>query len=1211
MVERGEHEVVNMVVAAAQAMRGIEPVPGEVEAAQLSAVRSALDAMASGHARPGGLDGLPRDEVAQLEARMIALYERAAALAVALGELGPADRWLVEAERLARDEGHRAALAAGRRSQERFRALVHGRMLIADGRERAARAIWRKLAEARTRQGDVDPIARAAIEELEAPRALRPSDHMPTLSRVNGIGAGFYGRRKIWPDRSYATMHCISVLWIPIFPLSGWRVRDADGGYHILAREPLPRWAQRARWVIPLAVALVIAAYATGSYLTDPTRLAGQRWDAALALAQGGEAEAALRRLDDELARDGAQVDRDRAERAGAEIMRLAVAGVPRPFTAGALDPAIRVVRRYQALPARVRDGAAQAAILAAIEGWVQALDGAADTAEARLVLLRAAAEIAPVDRRTKIGEQLTAARIALASARHDDWPLDALALLVESHGAPDRAAIAAADPILARLVASPSLLLDAGDDLDAWLAATGDGATKSRVIAQRKAAQDGRSATEAAGVGPAELAGMAAARPWDQYVQLQLARGEASAGKLDAAAARLARLGPPGLLIRDARFVLAQLTAAQGKLEAADAMLSSLLTGRLSRYSAASVALAAAFKQAQDRVKHRLDTGDVPQDLQQRVQSAGEAERRDLITTWIDQEMKADPELSAARAKYQALADVVPAALASGSIKLRRAQAMSGPARNAVLQDAERVLLAIRGEAEGQPEFRLALGETYARLGKTAESEAEFGAVLKDGSPALRLSVALVYRGLGNTARAAQICEQVFAAGSGEDKQRAAGLRGRIALDRGREDEAEGWLRKAGDSPHVTASLLEIEAFRLARTGKTAECAARFAEIARRHLATAGSTRGGGYNNAAVAYEQGFDCSGDPEALRAAERALEAAYRDEPDDVIVVFNLASLLDETGELRVLQRDVDTRALRLQVHEIRAVIDLLLAGPAREAELAALRADPSIRRGSELFAQAEVLAPSNIRMLSARLRDAARLDDVASAAALVDRARHARGLDVSELKEAREREQSGSDDAKRITAMETRLARLESVVARPAGLSAKTRAAGWVLIADAASELGLYKLDPALLARAREAATTAMQLWPALDCHGLLVGALIDEAGIVADGKAWRAARRLRRPVSALVRLAADHASLADKIRSARSWPEVVDHASADQTRPGPSDLRLARLLGDAALEAKARAVLDDRMTHLGVEFAVAIDPGDEIARADLALLDAH
>jgi hypothetical protein len=287
------------------------------------------------------------------------------------------------------------------------------------------------------------------------------------------------------------------------------------------------------------------------------------------------------------------------------------------------------------------------------------------------------------------------------------------------------------------------------------------------------------------------------------------------------------------------------------------------------------------------------------------------------------------------------------------------------------------------------------------------------------------------------------------------------------------------------------------------------------------------------------------------------------------------------------------------------------MEMLLTGTAREAELAALRADPSIRRAGELLAQAEVLAPSNIRVLGARFGDASRLDDVASAAALVDRVRHAKALDVNELKEARERRQSGVDDAKHVTGLETRLARLESIMARPAGLSPRTRAAGWLLIAEDASELGLLKLDLALFAKARQAATTAMQLWPALDCHGMLAGILIDEAAIAADGKAWLAARRERRPVTALARLVADHAPLADKIRGAKSWAEVAEQARADHSRPAPSDLRLAHLLGDAAVEARARAVLDDRMTHLALELAVLMDPGDEASRADLALLDAR
>jgi hypothetical protein len=131
-----------------------------------------------------------------------------------------------------------------------------------------------------------------------------------------------------------------------------------------------------------------------------------------------------------------------------------------------------------------------------------------------------------------------------------------------------------------------------------------------------------------------------------------------------------------------------------------------------------------------------------------------------------------------------------------------------------------------------------------------------------------------------------------------------------------------------------VTASLLEIAATRLERQGKTAECSAKFAEVAKIYLARVGSTQAGGYNNAALAYERGFDCSGDPESLRAAERTLETAYRNAPDDPIVVGNLAHVLNMNGELRALGRRVHTRALKIPRSEVAALIGALIDGPER-------------------------------------------------------------------------------------------------------------------------------------------------------------------------------------------------------------------------------------------------------------------------------------
>jgi tetratricopeptide (TPR) repeat protein len=527
------------------------------------------------------------------------------------------------------------------------------------------------------------------------------------------------------------------------------------------------------------------------------------------------------------------------------------------------------------------------------------------------------------------------------------------------------------------------------------------------------------------------------------------------------------------------------------------------------------------------------------------------------------------------------------------------------------MLEEAERVLLAIRGEAEGHPEFRLALGETYARLGKTAESEAELGAVLKDGTPSLRMSVAHVYRSLGSSARAQQIGEQVFAATSGDDKENAAALLGVLAADLGHDDEAEAWYRKAGKSTHVAIALRELEAGRLSREGKTTECATKFAEIAKLQLAAADLTRATGYNNAALSYERQFDCSGDLAALRSAETALETAYRNEPDGAIVVMNLARVLATRGNLRVLSRHIDTRALGLRIPDLDAVIDGLLEGPQRDAMLAELRADPGIRRSTDLIAQAEVLMPNQADIYRRQFLDAYRQHDDAAAARILDRVRHAKALDVDEAKAARERATSGVDDAKYLTAQDATRTRLESILARSGGLTAQTRAAGWYRLAEMALFTGRLRNDVAMLARAREAAITATRLWPALDGNSLVVATLIDEAGLAADAKTWIAARRLRSAVGALHHLAAGHAPLADKIRASRPWIQVAGYARADASRRSPGDLRLARLLGDADLEARARPVLDDKLMHLALELEVVCDPTSEVAKAELAYLDAR
>jgi len=324
----------------------------------------------------------------------------------------------------------------------------------------------------------------------------------------------------------------------------------------------------------------------------------------------------------------------------------------------------------------------------------------------------------------------------------------------------------------------------------------------------------------------------------------------------------------------------------------------------------------------------------------------------------------------------------------------------------------------------------------------------------------------------------------------------------------------------------------------------------------------------------------------------------------------IVVGNLAYVLGMNGRLRVLARHVDVRALRLRLRDVNALLGELLDGSERTALLAELAADPSTRRAAELVAQVEVLAPNRPTTYELRFARADERRDVAEATLVVERARRAKALDVSNAIAGSERWRSGADDARYLASLENSRARLDSVLTGAAAnrLDARTRAAGWYLLGSALTHLGLYKNDKAALGRAREAASTAMRLWPVLDGNALIVDAWIDEAGLENDAKAWIAARRIRRAAAALDQLVADGNPLGTKIRASKQWAEVAAHATVNGF-PGLGHVRLARLLGDAALEARARAAFDDKLVRLGLELALLLDPSDPVAKQDIAYFD--
>ncbi|MBX3157677.1 MAG: hypothetical protein KF773_17020 [Deltaproteobacteria bacterium] len=326
-----------------EAATAIEPVAGGVTLDEVEQLAKKLAAV-SGLIEAGLAEITDEEERTGVEGTLARIYARCAAVSIAAGDMARSDRWLAEAERHAHDEDELAELAAARKAQERYRTLVHGRNLIANHREAEARKLWRSLA------GGDDAIARAARIEEKAPRPLGDRA-LPTLYRWNGIGLGFYGRRDHWPDGSYATTHCFSLVYVPLIPVGAYRVRDAVDGYMIMARERLSTFAKVARIAVVAGIVALIAGFAIHTYLNDPTRVANQRFERALDT-EGKTPEAALAALDEALG-DVYRVDPARVERAGAAVVELSAGYVGKPFTADRIDQASKVVRRYEGLTRR------------------------------------------------------------------------------------------------------------------------------------------------------------------------------------------------------------------------------------------------------------------------------------------------------------------------------------------------------------------------------------------------------------------------------------------------------------------------------------------------------------------------------------------------------------------------------------------------------------------------------------------------------------------------------------------------------------------------------------------------------------------------------------------------------------------------------------------------------------------------------------------
>ncbi len=120
----------------------------------------------------------------------------------------------------------------------------------------------------RKRKFEPDPGVKQAIGALLADRRLfvRPIRSAPGMFTFNGIGTKLYGRRDYDPsDGTYIATLWFVVLFIPIFPIRQYLVRDAGGNaYNFFGKVAMTGAPRTVRLALLLVLPLAVAA---GSFL--------------------------------------------------------------------------------------------------------------------------------------------------------------------------------------------------------------------------------------------------------------------------------------------------------------------------------------------------------------------------------------------------------------------------------------------------------------------------------------------------------------------------------------------------------------------------------------------------------------------------------------------------------------------------------------------------------------------------------------------------------------------------------------------------------------------------------------------------------------------------------------------------------------------------------------------------------------------------------
>ncbi|MFY0577390.1 hypothetical protein ACN28S_26455 [Cystobacter fuscus] len=360
-----------------------------------------------------------------------------------------------KALKLSEDASQRAELEAALAEPEVFCRFAYAGWLLGKGRFDKADSLLERVVKD-TRQPVLKQAARSALQ------GSRPLEGAPTLFRINGCGVGLYGKRDEAPDGSYVATYFISLLFLPVFPLTAYRVREVEGrAYQFFSKESLGPVTRTWQRLVLAGVAGMLLWSGVDGYLNSPERLAR------LALEEARTAEATLPR-EQAIERyrsviDAHTDDSARAQAADA-VVRLSLAGLPTPCTKDTVEAVGRVVTGISTLPSSAISGEPSARLGERLDTCAREI-GQETTADARaaLTVVEDALRVAGT-------RALKERRVALMRGQAErlvkEQPLRALSLYVEL---PGKESLDAAEAIIDTFGEAPSLWLEASSDVEAW----------------------------------------------------------------------------------------------------------------------------------------------------------------------------------------------------------------------------------------------------------------------------------------------------------------------------------------------------------------------------------------------------------------------------------------------------------------------------------------------------------------------------------------------------------------------------------------------------------------------------------------------------------------------------------------------------------------------------------------------------------------------